>query len=481
MTTKDLWFQVRLAGLKQIDLRKLERCTANILMNGGSCLVLPDWGACHATDYISAGMDIEMPDASNLQPDKIKAGIASGMLTEAMVDESCHRILRSYFSVPEDKRVPGPCGGGDCINKKVKTAAHVALARKLSAMSTVLLKNEGGLLPLSKNDLVGKKIVLIGTDGGTDCYTGGSGSGAVSDHDKVCPIVAMKALGLDVTSVTDAEEAVAAAKSADLAIVFGSAHTGEGHDRDSLDLEGDIDELIPSVAAVQPKTIVVLSVPGSILTPWRESVPAILWNGLPGEQVGPALGDILFGVTPPQAKLPVTQPLKENDQGFTVKQYPGIDCKKEKCTGTNPAIKVESTYSEGQIVGYRWYDKHKVVPAFAFGHGLTYGNHSLSGLKVSGRTVSFTLTRTAGVGCETPQVYIGYPSASVDPTVPTKVMRYFKKSCEATEQLSYTMTDQDVSNWDVESKQWTVTKGDYKVYVGVSSQDIHLTGSMTVV
>jgi hypothetical protein len=102
------------------------------------------------------------------------------------------------------------------------------------------------------------------------------------------------------------------------------------------------------------------------------------YNGLPGEQVGPALGDILFGVTAPQAKLPITMPLKENDQGFSLAQYPGIPCydgeipfpgdggkgastghhKGEmngKCTCTNPACDLEATYTEGQIVGYRWY------------------------------------------------------------------------------------------------------------------------------
>ena len=86
----------------------------------------------------------------------------------------------------------------------------------------------------------------------------------------------------------------------------------------------------------------------------------------------------------------------------------------------------------------------------------------------------------AATSCETPQVYIGYPSAATDPKVPVKVMRFFKKTCEASAKLSYTITDQDVSNWDVATKQWKLTPGTYKVYVGASSQDIRLTGSMTV-
>jgi len=462
-----------------------------------SGFVVSDWGACHSTlDSINHGLDIEMPDGKFLAPENIRRAIAAGQLQESQVDESCRRILSSYFAVPKAMRVPGPCGGGDCINDMVKTPAHIALARKLSAMSTVLLKNQGGLLPLDTRRSY--NVALIGLDAVVP-YTGGSGSGSVSNASAVSPMTALKARGVDVTYCegTDVHAAKKAAKAADVAIVFGSAHTGEGHDRLNLQLGANIDDVIPAVAAAQPNTVVVLSTPGSILTDWRASVPAILYNGMPGEQVGPALGDILFGDIAPQAKLPVTMPKKENEQGFTTSQYPGVACydgevpfpgkagkhagkMNGKCKCTNPACDVEATYSEGQIVGYRWYDKHDVEPAFAFGHGLTYGNHSLSGLKVDGRTVSFTLTRTAGVGCETPQVYLGYPTAATDPKVPLKVLRFFQKSCGATTSLSYTASDRDVSNWDVTAKQWKVTKGTYKVFVCTSSRDCPLRATLTV-
>jgi len=477
-----------------------------------SGFVVSDWGACHSTvDAITHGMDIEMPNAKFLSAENIKEGLANKTLSMEQIDDSCHRILRSHFAVPKAMRVPGPCGGGDCIDKMVKGPEHIALARKLSAMSTVLLKNEGGLLPLSRTAMAGKKILLVGP-GAVVPYTGGSGSGAVSNASAVSPMTALKALpGLDVSyhDGSSPAAAAAAAKAADLAIVFGSAATGEGHDRLNLKLDGNIDEVIPAVGEAQKDTVVVLSTPGSILTDWRAGVPAILYNGLPGEQVGPALADVLFGVTPPQAKLPITMPNKENEQGFSVSQYPGIDCydgelpfpgvggkgansspgskdhehKKKmngKCKCTNPACDVESTYTEGQIVGYRWYDKHKVQPAFAFGHGLSYGTHEISAVKVAGRTVSFKLSRTAGSGCETPQVYLGYPDAATDPKVPTKVLRFFKKSCDESEEMSYEVTDQDVSNWDVATKQWKVTKGTYKVYVCTSSQDCTGTGSLVV-
>lgn len=233
-----------------------------------------------------------------------------------------------------------------------------------------------------------------------------------------------------------------------------------------------IEDVIVAVGAVNKNTIVSAAVPGQILTNWRDSVDAILCAFLPGEQYGNAIADIIFGDVMPQAKTPLSFPNVANEQKMTTEQYPGLK---------NSEFGLQNNYTEKQIVGYRWYDKHKVKPAFAFGHGLTYGGMTYSDLKVSGRTVSFSVQ---GTGCDTPQVYISYPSAKTDPNVPVKVLRFFKKVCatdaSVVTSLSYTFTDQDVSNWDVMSKKWTVTSGDYFVNVGSSSQDLRLGSSMSI-
>jgi beta-glucosidase len=192
---------------------------------------------------------------------------------------------------------------------------------------------------------------------------------------------------------------------------------------------------------------------------------------------GNAIADLLYGDVMPQGKLPLTFPNKDNEQQMTKEMYPGV-----------PAgpYSHQANYSEGQLNGYRWYDKHGVVPAYAFGHGLTYGNMSYSGLTISGRTVTFSVS---GTGCDTPQLYLSYPSAATDVTVPAKVLRYFKKVCgsamgsgaaASSNSLSFTLTDRDVSNWDVVNKKWSVTPGKYGVLVGSSSQDIRLKGTLTV-
>lgn len=102
---------------------------------------------------------------------------------------------------------------------------------------------------------------------------------------------------------------------------------------------------------------------------------------------------------------------------------------------------------------------------------------------MAGRTITFTVTRSSSshVGaCDTPQVYLSYPAADSDPTVPAKVLRSFAKVCDATSTITYTASDRDVSNWDVSAKEWTVTKGTYGISVGASSQDIRLTGHLDV-
>merc|ERR1711957_597165 len=137
----------------------------------------------------------------------------------------------------------------------------------------------------------------------------------------------------------------------------------------------------------------------------------------------------------------------------------------------------EVSYSEGQIVGYRWYDKYKVAPAFPFGFGLTYGSFQYSELNVVGRTISFAV---AGKGCDTPQVYISYPGAESNPSVPNKVLRYFQKTCENTS-MSFTLTDRDVSTWDVNKKSWLVVKGTFGLLVASASQGgSGLVGSISV-
>jgi beta-glucosidase len=285
-----------------------------------SGFVVSDWGACHSTSpSLQAGLDIEMPMGSYFTDANIRAAIAAGNASVADIADRCVRILKGFFSLDPSKR--HPCGGGVCIDNNVSTPEHKALAREMAAKSTVLLKNDGALLPLSKT----LRFALIGPDAMTP-YTAGQGSGAVVTNAVVSPFAALAAMGINVTyeEGNTAQAAAAAAAAADIAIVFGHASSGEGSDRADLLLSGNIDSIIPAVAAANPKTVVSITVPGSIRTDWRDAPAAILTTFLAGEQIGPAFYDVAFGDVPPQGKLPVTFPIGENDQGMTPEQYPGV-------------------------------------------------------------------------------------------------------------------------------------------------------------
>jgi beta-glucosidase len=304
-------------------------------------------------------------------------------------------------------------------------------------------------------------------------YTGGQGSGGVVTNAVVSPMAALTAAGVAVTFDPGATPAAAAAAAAaaDVAIVFGHATSGEGSDRADLTLSGNTDAVIPAVTAAQPKTVVYLAVPGAIRTDWRVGVAALLINFLPGEQMGPALVDTLFGGVPPQAKLPVTLPIGENDEQMTPEQYPGVP---------GDGFTRQSNYTEGLLIGYRWYERNQLAPAYPFGHGLTYGAFSYSALSVAGRTVTFTVARIAGAGCDTPQLYLGAPTAATDPTLPVKALKKFQKVCNATQSVSFDISDRDVSVWDAAAGAWAVVRGSWAVSVGASSADVRLSGTITI-
>ena len=455
-----------------------------------SGFVVSDWGATHSTvNAVNAGLDIDMPDATYFSEKLLEQAIADGKVTKDRIHDACLRIMRGWYQVPVDRRYP--CNGGVCIHNNVTTPENKNLAREIASKSIVLLKNTGNLLPLEiPNGETGKfddangsvlKILLVGKDATELAYTAGQGSGGVQNSPQmVSALSAFQQSHHDISyyNGSSLDETVKKASKSDVTIVFGSAHSGEGSDRKDLlfsksfGIDVTVEDTIAAVSKVQKRLIVVAIAPGQILTDWRHNVPAILCAFLPGEQFGNALYDVIFGLTTPQAKLPLTFPNKDNEQGMSAQQWPGVPSK------DFPGNK-QVTYSEGLIVGYRWYDKHGVEPAFPFGHGLSYGDASYDSLKVEGRNISFSV-HVSSNACDTPQLYLGYPGASKSESVPTKVLRGFEKVCSEEKTLTFVMSQRDLSEWNSEVKEWSLVKGVFKIYVGSSSQDIRLTGSMVV-
>eukprot|EP00322_Chrysochromulina_rotalis_P022865 CAMPEP_0115860822 /NCGR_PEP_ID=MMETSP0287-20121206/17328_1 /TAXON_ID=412157 /ORGANISM="Chrysochromulina rotalis, Strain UIO044" /LENGTH=630 /DNA_ID=CAMNT_0003315163 /DNA_START=69 /DNA_END=1961 /DNA_ORIENTATION=+ len=456
---------------------------------GFNGFVMSDWGATHSAS-VMAGLDMEMPSANFVNESSLAAKLADGSLTPAGLQDAVHRILRTLFAVGV---MDEPLEAWDWkkLKANVTTEASVASARKLAAASTVMLKNDGGLLPLPPTG----SIAVIGLAGDA-AVTHGGGSGAVVPSYIVKPLNGIKAAApsakVTFEAGDDIDAAVKAAEAADVTIVFAGTLSSEGRDRVSLSLDDGCDDdtqcgsapdkqnaLIVAVAAANPRCVVVLSVPGAVLMPWSGSVAALLINFLPGQQAGHAVADILFGAVNPSAKLPLTMPNIENETAFSPAQWPGLP---------DPAKPEYANYTEGLLVGYRYYDAHAIAfsTGFPFGHGLSYTSFVYSNLRVMGSpkfgntTVVLELQNTGGVaGAEVAQLYVGFPATAGEPP---KVLKGFRKvALEPNETLTVTfaLRAEDLSVWSVPKHSWEEVKGEIALFVGASSRDIRLSGKVT--
>lgn len=446
---------------------------------GFTGFVMSDWGATHSPS-LAQGLDMEMPAAAWMNEEMLKPALDAGVVTEEKLDEAVVRIFRPLFEVGVMDE-PTSTWDWKKINKNVTTAASIASARKLSALSTVLLKNERGVLPLPR----GKSLALLGFAGGYP-VTHGGGSGAVTPSHVTWPLQGIERAAGDTASVhfddgTNLTSAAALAASADYAVVFVGTTSHEAQDRVSLSLDDGCDDcrgnkhqqnkLVEVVAQANRNCIVVASVPGHVLMPWSEDVPAILVNFMPGQEVGSAIADVLFGDVNPTARLPLTFPRRVEDTELSPAQYPGLP---------DPRHPDYNYYTEKLLVGYRLYDAHRLQPLFPFGHGLSYTSFAYSDLAVRGTTVSFSVENSGKVaGAEVAQLYLGFPESAGEPPLQLKAFRKTQvlKPGER-EAVEIQLSLRDLSVWCSKKHSWTVAQGTFKVMIGASSRDLRLHGEL---
>ena len=228
------------------------------------------------------------------------------------------------------------------------------------------------------------------------------------------------------------------------------------------------DGLISTVAAAQPKTVVVLETGAPVLTPWRAQVPAILEAWYPGQEGGTAIARVLFGDVDPGGRLPVTFPADASQlptAGDPTK-YPGV-------------AETEN-YSEGMLIGYKWYDAHNLTPAFPFGYGLSYTSFRYGPLRVSATpganqvaTATLDVTNTgARAGFAVPELYISKPATGALPQAPRQLVGYDSVSVPAgrTVRVTFPLNDRAFASWDTNG--WTVLPGCYTLAAGSSSRSL---------
>jgi beta-glucosidase len=445
--------------------------------------VVSDWGGTHSTVKASAaGLDNEEPFNDGYDDffgDKMKDAVKAGKVPMAEVDEHVRRILRSEFAsgivdFPRKTSVVDVEGGFET-------------SRKMAEQSTVLLKNEGGVLPLDRGKIT--SIAVIGSHADTGMASGG-GSAQVDAPGRpaagwqahvwfpTSPLKAVRAEApgakVEFDSGENAASAAALAKKSDVAIVFAYQWISEGMDLPNLSLPDNQDALIERVAAANPRTIVVLETGTAATMPWLGKVSGVVEAWYAGSKGADAVAEILFGDVNPSAKLPMTFPRSEADLPHPQLVMPPKGPQKDK---TKPTFSVN--YDEGLKVGYKWYDAENKPVLFPFGYGLSYTTYSYSDLKVNAggetTTVSFALKNTGSrAGAEIAEVYAALPASAGEP--PKRLVGWSKVELGAGEskEVIVTVAGRYLSIYDENAAGWKVVPGSYTFMVGGSSQDAKL-------
>jgi beta-glucosidase len=270
--------------------------------------------------------------------------------------------------------------------------------------------------------------------------------------------------------------AAAAARRADVAIVFANDAQGEGMDRDSLSLPADQNQLIDAVAHANQRTVVVLNTGGPVLMPWLNDVAGVLEVWYPGQDFGSAIAAVLFGDANPGGRLPVTFPANANQGPAPASRpnhYPGVN-------GTE-------SYDEGLDVGYRWYDATGQRPLFPFGYGLSYQQYVVSDTRASydpGRGHASVVARITNTsmrgGPTTVELFLQSPPAAQEPPKQLKGYANVTLSPGQSRLVHFTLGSSDLAYFNATSSRWTVGPGRYQASVGTSSTDLDHAASFEI-
>jgi len=449
--------------------------------------VMTDWWATTGTvQGPLAGLDQEQPN--QLYFSSLGNAIASGAVPQAQLDNMVHRILRAMYAA-------GLFDYPQTI-QPIPAAADAAIAQEIEETGAVLLKNSASQLPLNAASI--SSIAVIGSHANAWVLSGGGSAqvdpvGGGIAGPQPCPpcwatvtwvpsspMQAIQALApnahVQYADGSDADAAANLAASAKVAIVFVNNWGSEGMDQTTLGLTDyadttpiDQDALVSAVAAANPHTIVVIESGGPVLMPWLSQVSAVLEAWFPGQNGGPAIANLFFGVVNPSGKLPITFPASDAQLPRPVIPQPPDD-----------VTPFNVNYTESYNVGYKWFDSQGLTPLFPFGFGLSYTTFSITNASLANNLssasnpniqASFTIANTGAVaGSEVAQVYLGLPASLNEP--PRRLVGWQKVPLQqgASQSVTIEVDENDSSHplsyWDTGSNAWTLGAGTYTVYLG---------------
>lgn len=476
-------------------------------------VVVSDWGGCHDTEEaITNGLDMEFGSwtdgltmgATNAYDNYYLAEpyrklISEGKYTTKELDEKVRRILRLFFRTTMNRNRPH---GFLCSESHYETALRVAQE------GIVLLQNNGNVLPI---DMASAKRVLVVGENAVKMMTVGGGSSSLKVQREISPLDGLKErlakVGIAVdyargyvgdttgnyNGVTTGQnlvdhrtpeqliaEAVEKARVADYVIFFGGLNKSdyqdcEGHDRKDYGLPYGQDRVVEALAKANRNLVYVNISGNAVAMPWLKQVPAVVQGWFIGSEAGEALASVLVGDVNPSGKLPFTWPVALNDVGaHKLGAYPGVWRDGEKI--------IDEEYKEDIFVGYRWADKEKIKPLFAFGHGLSYTTFKIGNLRADKKdmgadgTMTFTVNVTntgERAGSEVVQLYVTDVKSSLPR--PLKELKGFGKvylKPGESRDVSITIGRDALSFYDDRTSSWTAEPGAFVAQIGTSSDRI---------
>ena len=484
-------------------------------------VVVSDWGGAHDLEQsVKNGLDIEFGTwtdgltmgATNAYDNYYLSlpymrAIQEGKFTQKELNDKVRRVLRLFYRTTMNPNRPH---GFLC------SESHYAAAKQIAEEGIVLLQNKNNVLPI--NTQKAKRVLVVG-ENAIKMMTVGGGSSSLKVQREISPLEGLKTRlakdGIDVdyargyvgdvtgnyNGVTTGQnlndnrseaeliaEAIEKAKTADYVIMFGGLNKSdfqdcEGHDRKQFELPYNQDKLIEALAKTN-KNFVYVNISGNaVAMPWKEKVAGIVQGWFIGSESGEALASILTGDANPCGKLPFTWVNSLNEVGaHALNTYPGT-WRKEGGTNTKGNI-IDEEYKEGIYVGYRWTDKERIKPTFAFGHGQSYTQFAISNLRsdkselTQDDTIAFTVNvKNTGkrAGSEVVQLYIHDVKSSVDR--PKKELKGFQKvylQPGENKDVTITINKEALSFYDESSSSWKAEAGKFEALVGNASDNLKL-------
>jgi len=427
---------------------------------------------------IKAGSDLDMESRSYIN--NLAKLVADKKVSVAVIDEAVKRILTKKFEMGlfDD---PYRYSNADRENSVLNAPAHIAAARDIADKSIVLLKNEGNLLPLSKEL---NSIALIGPLVKSKTEMKGFWSLNIGDESRIVSLYEgmqqaapktnlLYAKGCDITDTGKAgfDEAYKTAMQADVVVMAMGERpdmTGEAKSRSNIHLPGVQEELIQKIMATGKPVVVLLMSGRPMVFNWTaDHVPAILYTWWLGNQAGNAMADVLYGKYNPGGKLPITFPRTEGQIPIYYNHFN---------TG-RPA------HGDNDVNYTSAYIDLPNSPKFAFGHGLSYTTFKYSNLKLSKKSmqtngaiiVTFDLQNTGKyAGEEVAQLYLR--DLVSQPVRPIKELKGFEKVMlqpGETKTITFAIDKQKLSFYN-DQLQWITQPGDFRLMIGSASDDIRL-------